>query len=275
MQGGYYAGPPEVGRQDGNVPNPLQNVGIDQRLNEQLPLDAVFRDENGQQVKLGQYFSHGKPVILSLVYYECPMLCNQVLIGLVGSLKALTFDVGKEFEVLTVSFDPRETPGLARQKKSTFLTRYDRPSAPAAAGWHFLTGDENSIKRLTEAVGFRYAYDPTTNQFAHASAVMVATPEGRLSHYFYGIEYAPKEIRLGLIEASDNKIGSPVDRLLLYCYHYDPATGKYGARVMNILRLGGVIFLIGFAAMLFVLIRWKPHAGEMERPTTSEVGGTA
>ncbi len=273
---GFYAGPPEVGRQDGNVPNRLQNVGIDQRLNEQLPLDAVFRDEQGQQVKLGQYFNNGKPVILSLVYYECPMLCNQVLIGLVGSLKALAFDVGKEFEVITVSFDARETPGIARQKKGAFLARYDRPRAPAAAGWHFLTGDEDSIKRLTEAVGFRYAYDPTTDQFAHASAVMVATPEGRLSHYFYGIEYAPKELRLGLIEASDHKIGSPVDRLLLYCYHYDPATGKYGAVVMNFLRLGGIIFLIGFAAMLFVLWLWKPPTsdGGVERPS-GEVGGTA
>ncbi|MCA1557983.1 MAG: SCO family protein [Acidobacteria bacterium] len=235
-----------------NLPGPLRQVGIDQKLNNQVPLDLVFTDENGQTVKLGQYFGQ-KPVILSLVYYDCPMLCTQVLNGLSGSLKALKFDVGKEFDVVTVSFDPREKPELARQKKEGYMARYGR--AGTQAGWHFLTGDEASIKALTEAVGFRFAWDDETKQFAHASGIMILTPEGKVSRYFYGIEYAPKDVRLGLVEASDNKIGSPVDQILLFCYHYDPQTGKYGFAIMNTMRFLGFATFFGLALLIFILKR--------------------
>ncbi|MBI1927913.1 SCO family protein [Candidatus Poribacteria bacterium] len=218
-------------------PDILREVGIDQRLNEQVPLDLVFRDETGKLVRLGDYFGE-KPVILSLVYYECPMLCTLVLNGLLKSLRALSFDVGKEFNVVTVSFNPGETPTLAAAKKAEYIQHYSRPGT--AEGWHFLTGQEASIQQLAQAVGFRYVYDAQKNQFAHASGIMVLTPQGRLSHYFYGIEYSPRDIRLSLVEASANKIGSPVDQLLLYCYHYDPTTGKYGVIIMNIIRLAGL-----------------------------------
>jgi protein SCO1 len=235
-----------------NLPLPLRQVRIDQKLNQQVPLDLIFRDENGQAVRLGQYFGQ-KPVILSFVYYDCPMLCTQVLNGLTGSLKALAFDVGREFEVVTVSFDPREGPELARQKKDGYVARYGRESAKN--GWHFLTGDEASIKALTEAAGFYFAWDEETKQFAHASGIMILTPEGRLSRYFYGIEYAPKDVRLGLVEASDNKIGSPVDQILLYCYHYDPQTGKYGFAIMNAIRVLGFATFFGLALLIFFLKR--------------------
>ena len=251
-QGGFYNGLPKQQHQDSALPEAVRNVGLDQRLNEQVPLDIQFRDETGRVVQLGEYFGD-KPAVLALVYYECPMLCNQVLNGLVGSLKGMSLNVGKEFEVITVSFDPRETPQLAASKKDSYIKRYGR--AGAADGWHFLTGDEDSIKRLTEAVGFRYAWDTRTNQFAHASGIMVVTPEGRLAKYFYGIEYAPRDVRLGLVEASQNKIGTVADRILMFCYHYDPATGKYGAVVMNFLKLFSVIFLIGLAALYWAMRR--------------------
>lgn len=234
------------------LPGPLRQVGIDQRLNEQVPLGLVFRDEEGREVELGKYFG-AKPVILSLVYYDCPMLCTQILTGLVGSLKALKFSVGDEFTVVTVSFDARETPELARAKKEGYLTRYGREGA--AQGWHFLTGDQASIDALTQAVGFRYAWDEQTKQFAHASGIMVLTPEGKLSRYFYGVEYSPKDLRLGLVEASANKIGSPVDQLLLFCYHYDPATGKYGFVIMNAIRVLGVATFLGLALLIIILKR--------------------
>jgi protein SCO1/2 len=231
-------------------PKDLQDVRIDQRLNEQLPLDAVFRDEDGTQVKLGDFFGK-KPVVLALVYYSCPMLCDQVLNGMTSSLDVLkSFDIGKEFEVVTVSFDPKEGPDLARQKKETYLKWYKRDGA--AAGWHFLTGDQANISRLTDAAGFHYKWDEKTNQFIHASGIMVVTPEGKLARYFYGIEYAPRDLRLGLVEASASRIGNPVDQLLLYCYHYDPASGKYGAVVINIIRLGGAVTLLAIVAMFVV-----------------------
>jgi protein SCO1/2 len=234
------------------LPTALQNVGIDQKLNEQIPLDLQFLDETGRTVQLREYFGR-KPVILSLVFYECPMLCNQVLNGLVGSLKAQTFNIGQEFDVLTVSFDPREGPQLASAKKLSYMQRYQR--AGAEKGWHFLTGDQKSIDALTRAVGFRYSYDAATNQFAHASGIMVLTPEGKLSRYFYGIEYGPKDLRLALVESSASKIGTPVDALMLYCYHYDPVTGKYGPTIMNIIRLGGLLTMLGVAALVFMLQR--------------------
>ena len=245
-----------------NLPAPLRKVGIDQRLNNQVPLDLVFRDEQGQQVRLGQYFGQ-KPVILALVYYDCPMLCTQVLNGLTGSLKALKFDVGREFDVVTLSFDPREGPEMARQKKEAYLARYGREGT--GAGWHFLTGDEASIRALTEAVGFYYAWDEETKQFAHASGIMLLTPEGRLSRYFYGIEYAPKDVRLGLVEASNNKIGSPVDQILLYCFHYDPQTGRYGFAIMNAIRLLGLMTFFGLALLIFIMKRREAGRREVLR----------
>lgn len=238
----------------GEKPRELEEVRIDQRLDESLPLDAVFRDENGDEVKLGAYFG-SKPVVLALVYYSCPMLCNQVLNGMTSGLDVLkAFSIGKEFEVVTVSFDPRETPELARQKKETYIKWYKREGA--AEGWHFLTGDQPNIDRLTEAAGFHYKWDEKTTQFIHASGIMIATPDGKLARYFYGIEYAPKDLRLGLVEASAGKIGSPVDQLLLYCYHYDPASGKYGAAVMNIMKLGGAATVIAIIAM-FIVFRMR------------------
>jgi protein SCO1/2 len=245
-----YGAAPATGQVSTGLPKVLKSVGIDQRLNEQIPLDAVFKDERGQDVRLGQYFN-GKPVVLSLVYYSCPMLCNQVLNGMMGSLRQVSFNIGEQFEVVTVSFDPRETPELAAAKKSTYIKAYNRPGAEAS--WHFLTGDEANIKRLTEAVGFRYVWDEQTKQFAHASGIMLLTPEGKLARYFYGIEYPPRDLRLGLVEASQNKIGTPVDALMLYCYHYDPATGKYGAIVMNIVRLAGGVTLFLIVGMILVL----------------------
>ena len=210
-----YSSRPYEARAPSGLPKALNDVGIDQKLNEQLPLDLMFKDENGEIVKLGNYFGK-KPVVLSLVYYQCPMLCNQVLNGMVTAFKVMAFQPGQEFEVVTVSFDPRETPALAAAKKNTYVNYLPEPRrASAGAGWHFLTADEASIKRLTDAVGFRYHFDEATNQFAHASAIYVTTPQGKLARYFYGIEYAPRDLRLGLIEASDNKIGSPVDQLLL------------------------------------------------------------
>ena len=235
------------------LPAALQGVTIEQKLNQQVPLDLVFRDEYGRSLPLSTYFSGNKPVLLALVYYNCPMLCTLILNGVESSLKAVSFDPGKDFEVVAVSFDPRDTPEIAARKKANYLQRYRRPTT--ANGWHFLTGDEASIKALTSAVGFRYKYDPATGQFAHASSIMILTPQGRLSRYFYGVEYAPRDIRLGLVEASQNKIGTPVDQVLLFCYHYDPGTGKYGAIAMNMVRLGGASFVL--ICSTFLLLAWR------------------
>ena len=232
------------------LPPGLRNVSLEQKLNQQVPLDLSFRDDTGRQLPLSNYFG-GKPVILALVYYQCPMLCTQILNGLVMSLRGMSLESGRDFEVVAVSIDPTETPDLAARKKAEYLRRY----AKSSTGWHFLTGAEPQIRQLAEAVGFRYAYDPLTKQYAHASAIMVLTPGGRLSRYFYGIEYAPRDLRLGLVEASENKIGSPADQLLLYCYHYDPSTGKYSAIVMNIVRLAGALTLLIFGSLLIWMWR--------------------
>jgi protein SCO1/2 len=239
-------------------PAALKNVGIDQKLNNQLPLDLHFRDESGRDVRLGEYFG-SKPVILTPVYYGCPMLCSQILSGLVSGLKPVSFTASQQFEVIAVSFDPTETPELALKKKENYVARYAR--AGSENGFRFLTGDEAAIKSLTDALGFRYTYDPHTKQFAHASGVMIATPDGRISRYLYGVDYAPRDLRLALVEASERKIGSPVDELLLFCYHYDPATGKYGAMVMNFLRLAAVATIIGIAIFLTVLSRQSMRHG--------------
>ncbi len=233
-------------------PQPLKNVGIDQKLDAQLPLDLPFRDDSGRDVKLGDYFGK-RPVVLALVYYSCPMLCTQILNGMVSSLRAVTFNPGQDFDVVAVSFDARERPPLAAEKKESMLKTYGRPQT--AKGWHFLTGDLASIKALTTAVGFHYYYDVHTNQFAHASAIMVATPDGKLSKYYYGIEYSPKDLRLGLVEAAQNKIGTPVDQILLFCYHWDPTTGKYTALAMGGLRLAGVATLLLIGGFFFVNFR--------------------
>ena len=234
------------------APKVLRDVGFDQRLGEKVPLDAVFRDESGRSVKLGDYFGT-RPVVLALAYYECPMLCTVTLNGLASALDVVSFEPGREFEIVTVSFEPKETPELARAKKAAYLRRYKRPGA--AAAWHFLTGDVEQIRRLTEAVGFRYAWDETTKQYAHASGVMVLTPDGRLARYLYGVEYAPKDLRFSIYEASQGKILSPVDRLLLYCYHYDPELGRYGATVMGTLRVAAVLTLVGIGALIVTLRR--------------------
>jgi protein SCO1/2 len=236
-------------------PPGLKNVGIEQHLDEQIPPALRFRDETGKSVQLRDYFGR-KPMILNLVYYQCPMLCGEVLSGLESALRVLKFDVGKEFDVLTVSFDPQETPAMAAAKKAEYLKRYRRPRA--AEGWHFLTGPEASIDALTKAAGFEYQYDPRSGQFAHATAIMVLTPEGKIAQYYYGVEFAPKDLRLGLIQASQNKIGTVVDQVLLYCYHYDPDTGKYGAIISRVLQLaaGATILILG--AFLVVMFRMNP-----------------
>ena len=230
-------------------PQIFSQVGIDQRLNNQIPLDLNFRDEQGRAVKLGDYFGK-RPVILTLVYYQCPMLCTQVLNGLTSSLNVLKFDVGREFDVLTVSIDPRETPDMAMAKKQVYIGRYRRATAPQ--GWHFLTGDQPQIAALAKAVGFRYAFDPKTDQFAHASAIMIVTPEGKLAQYYYGIDYSPKDIRLALVEASKNKIGNVVDEVVLYCFHYDPTSGKYNAKVITLVRAAGVLTVMLLGGFIFV-----------------------
>jgi protein SCO1/2 len=266
-----YAQPPVGPLPTGNSTQILKKVGIDQKLNSQLPLDLKFRDEYGRDVKLGDFFQAGRPVVLTLVYYECPMLCNQTLNGLVGALEAVPFAPGKDFEVVTVSFDPREGPDLAAAKKETYLRRYRHEGAQN--GWHFLTGDRDSIDRLAEATGFRYVWDDESKQFAHASAIMVATPEGKLSHYFYGIEYSPKDLRLALVESSKGQIGSPVDALILYCYHYDPTTGKF-APVMAVLRAAGVLTIFGIAALILFLAR-RTRRKEERWEEEINVGGAA
>ncbi len=237
------------------LPPALQKVGIEQKLNTLLPLDTELKDENGNAVKLGDYFGKGRPVVLALVYYECPMLCNEVLNGLTGSLKGISQDAGKDFDVVAISFDARENdkPGLAKNKKESYVSRYGR--AGSENGWHFLTGTQDSIDKVTEAVGFKYEFDEKTNQFAHGGGIMVATPEGKLARYFYGIDYAPKDVKLGILESGQNKISNPVDTLLLYCYHYDPSTGKYGFAILNVMRLGGILTLLGLGGMFFVFWR--------------------
>jgi protein SCO1/2 len=247
----------------------LTNVGIEQRLDGQVPPDLAFVDETGRPVKLGDYYGK-KPLILNLVYYTCPMLCGEVLAGLSASMKMVKFDVGDEFDVITVSFNPKETPELAAAKKQEYLRRYGRPNA--AAGWHFLTGSAESINVLTKAVGFQYQYDASKNQYAHATAIMILTPQGRISRYFYGVDFPPKDLRMGLVEASQGKIGNAVDQVLLYCYHYDPTVGKYGAVVGNMLKIGGAFTILVLGGMILILFRLEKAA--TRRKDWSHVGGS-
>jgi protein SCO1/2 len=249
-----FAPPETQPMRDGQVPGQLKEITIEQKLDQQMPLDLAFRDEHGKAVKLGDYFGK-KPVVLALVYYTCPMLCNQILNGIAGSLKTISFDAGNDFEVVAVSFDPKDTPENAGAKKQAYLERYNRQGTEN--GWHFLCGDDAQIKALAEAVGFTYRWDEATQQYIHASGIMVVTPQGKLSKYFYGIEYSPRDLKLGLVEASEGKIGSPVDQLYLFCFHYDPTTGKYGVVIMNIIRLLGAATLIGVALLVFFVRRQR------------------
>jgi protein SCO1/2 len=234
------------------LPSQLEDVGFDQRLGESVPLDLVFTDETGHEAELGSWFGE-RPVILALVYYDCPMLCPMILNGLTTALRPIPFDAGEEFDVVVVSFDARETPEMAAKSKATFVERYGRPGTES--GWHFLTGSEESIAALTETVGFRFSYMEEADQFAHSAGIVALTPEGQVARYFFGVEYPPKSLRLGLVEAADHKIGSVVDQVLLYCFHYDPQTGTYTAVAMNIMRLGALVTvaLLG----LFLLIQFK------------------
>jgi protein SCO1/2 len=232
------------------TPPALQQVRFDQKLDARLPLDAAFKDETGRDVRLGDYFGGARPVVLAFVYYECPMLCTQILNGLVSGLGVLDETAGRDFDVVAISFDARETPVMAAAKKAVYLDTYRRPGAEP--GWHFLTGDEASIRRVTDAAGFQFAWDEATQQFAHASGVIVVTPDGRLARYLFGIEYPPRDLKFALMESSEGRIGSVVDQVLLYCYHYEPATGSYSLVAMNAVRLGGavtVVLLAGFVAM--------------------------
>jgi protein SCO1/2 len=238
-------------------PELLKQVGIDQKLNQTIPLHLMFRDENGNPVELAQFFGQ-KPLILTLVYYNCPMLCTQVLNGVESGLKELPTDIGKQFDVVTISIDPTESHVLARVKQEMYVGMYGRPGA--AQGWHFLTGDEPQIKQLADAVGFRYAYDPDTKQFAHASAIMLLTPEGKISRYFYGIQFPSRDLRLGLVEASEGKIGTPVDQVLLFCYHYDPATGKYGLLISRVIQAGGALTVLILGVAMLILFRGEHYA---------------
>ncbi len=235
----------------------LKNIEIEQKLNAQLPLDLAFRDERGRDVKLGDFFGK-RPVVLSLVYYDCPMLCGEVLNGMSSVFGVLNFQIGKDYEVVTVSFDPREGPDLAAAKKRRFVERYGREGAEA--GWHFLTGSTASINALTQAVGFRYQWDERSQQYAHAAAIMVATPQGRLAQYLYGVEYPPKDLRLALVEASHNQLGSVVDQVLLYCFHYDPRTGRYGALITRVVQVAGLVTVLIVGGGLLLLFKSEPRA---------------
>jgi len=243
---------PEPGLPANQMPGVLGKVAFDQHLNAQLPLDLPFKDEDGRTVRLGDYFGK-KPVVLAFVYYECPMLCNQELNGLASALDVLDMSIGREFDVVTVSFDPRETSIEAAGKKQAYLERYKRPTA--AQGWHFLTGEEPAIKALTETAGFKYAWDEQTQQFAHASGVMVATPDGRLSRYFFGIDYAPRDLQFALIDSSNGNVGGLAEKVVLYCYHYDPATGTYGFVAMRAIRIGGALTLAALVGFVVVSLR--------------------
>jgi protein SCO1/2 len=249
----------EAGTPASVVPQPLREIGFDQRLNERIPLDVELNDDQGRRVRIGEYFGQ-KPVVLAFVYYDCPMLCTLVLSSITSTLGVLALDAGKDFELVMVSFDPRETPELASRRKQEYLQRYDRPDAER--GWHFLTGDQSAIDRLTKAAGFRYTWDDETQQFAHPAGIVVLTPDGRLARYLFGLEYGPRDLRLALVEASEGRIGTAVDAALLYCYHYDPMTGRYGLVVMRLLRLAGAVTVVGLGAFIFVMTRRDRRAAK-------------
>ena len=245
--------PGNVGKSSAGLPSALLNVGFEPPLNGQIPLDLGFRDEAGRDVRLRDYFGQQKPVLLALVYYACPMLCNQVEQGVVGSLKMLSFNPGRDYDVVFVSFDPSESPGMAAQKKESAMSHFGRRET--AAGWHFLTGSQDSIAALTKAANFRYSFDAKSGIFAHASGIMLLTPDGRISRYFYGVEYPSRDVRLGLVDASAGKIGTPIDHLLLYCFQYDPSTARYSATILRVVRLGGIATILVMVAGILIFRR--------------------
>ena len=236
-------------------PNLLSEIGIDQNLNAQIPLDLTFKDETGRDVRLRDYFG-AKPVVMNFTYFSCPMMCPEVLSGMASAFTILKFDAGKDFTVLSVSFDPKDTPEHATSEKAMYVKRYGRPGAEQ--GWHFLTGDKAAIAALTQAAGFRFAWDDMSQQYAHASGMMVLTPQGRIAQYFYGVEFSPKDLRFGLVQASQNKLGTLVDQVLLYCYHYDPRTGKYGAIVSRVMQVAGAITVLVLGGFIFMMLRMEP-----------------
>jgi len=253
----------EPGMASSAVPAPLREIGFDQNLDQAVPLDAVFTDEHGRIVRLGEYFGT-RPVVLVFAYYDCPMLCTLALNGLASALSVTSLEPGKDFEIVTVSFDPRDTPATAAAKKASYLERYKR--AGAVNGWHFLTGRQPSIDRLTKAAGFRYVWDSETRQFAHPTGVVVLTSDGRLARYLFGIEYGPRDLRLAIVEASAGKVGTPVDSLLLYCYHYDPMTGRYGLIVMRALRVAGAVTVLALGTFIVIMVRNEKHRSRSRIP---------
>jgi protein SCO1/2 len=244
--------PSNMGPTAATLPRALQNVGFEPQLNAQMPLDLAFRDETGRSVQLREYFGQ-KPVVLAFVYYGCPMLCNQVQQGVVGTLRMLSFTPGADYQVVFISFDSRETPDMAAEKKKTALSHFGRSGTDS--GWHFLTGSQESIDAATHAANFRYNFNAKTNLFAHASGVMVLTPDGRISRYFYGVEYPGQDMRLGLVEASAGKIGTPIDHVLLFCYQYDPTAATYSAAILRIIRLGGVLTILCIVGGILIFRR--------------------
>ena len=244
--------PSNTGTASSSMPSVLQNVGFEPQLNAQMPLDLPFKDETGRTVQLGEYFGK-KPVVLAFVYYGCPMLCNQVEHGVVGSLRMLTFNPGRDYEVVFISFDDRETPELAAEKKKSTLAYFHRPDTNS--GWHFLTGSKESIASATHAANFRFNYLEKAGLFAHASGVMILTPAGHISRYFYGVEYPGRDMRLGLVDASAGKIGNPIDHLLLFCYQYDPTNATYSASILKIIRLGGILTILAIVTGILIFRR--------------------
>lgn len=251
--------------QQATTPPILREVSIAQNLNKQIPADLMFRDESGKPVRLGDYFGK-KPILLSLVYFDCPALCTEVLNGELRTMRSISLDLGKDFDAVTVSFEPKDTPALAKAKRDVYAGQYGR--AGAAENWHFLTGEQQSIDALTQAVGFHYAYDSANRQYAHAAAIMVLTPDGRIDRYFYGVQYPARDVRLGLVEASAGKIGTPTDQALLYCYQYDPMTGKYGLVVMNVVRAAG-----GLTVLVLGLFMWIMFRRDRKSPGVPPVAG--
>jgi protein SCO1/2 len=247
----------EAGMTASQVPQALREIGFDQNIDQHVPLDTTFRDESGATVRLGDYFGR-KPVVMVFAYYDCPMLCTQVINGLSSALGVMSLNPGKDFEIVTVSFNPRDTPATATAKKVVYLDRYRRPGANQ--GWHFLTGDQPQIDRLTQAAGFRYTWDAETKQYAHPSGVIVLTPDGRLAKYLFGIEYGPRDLRFAIVEASAGQVGTIADALLLYCYHYDPMTGRYGLVIMRAVRIAGAATVLAIAAFIIVMLRRERHA---------------
>jgi protein SCO1 len=249
--------PNNMGPTAATLPLALQNVGFEPQLNAQMPLDLAFHDETGREVRLRDYFGQ-MPVVLAFVYYNCPMLCNQVQQGVVGTLRMLSFNPGRDYQVVFLSFDSRETPGMAAEKKKTALSHFRRPETDS--GWHFLTGSQESISAATRAANFRYNFSAKTNLFAHASGVLLLTPDGRISRYFYGVEYPGRDMRLGLVEASAGKIGTPIDHVLLFCYQYDPTTATYSAAILKIVRLGGILTILAMVGGILIFRRRDARA---------------